>query len=138
MLLDRKALLTKQPLEKVKVDLGNDDFVYVKEMTGHERDLFEQSLSKEVVVDGKTEYKRALEDFRAKLAVCVICDENGNTILQPNDYVAFSRAIGIKRLEKIIAEAQKLNKISDEDKETLLKNSAPAQDDNSNSGSVEN
>jgi len=45
-LLDRKALLTKEKLEVVKVDLGKNEFVYVKQMTGRERDNFEQSILK--------------------------------------------------------------------------------------------
>ena len=88
--LTGKDLLTRQKLTQEKVDLGNDEFVYVREMTGRERDVFEQSLSKETIVDGKTEYKRALEDFRAKLAVCVLCDQDGNLLLTSKDYPELS------------------------------------------------
>ena len=43
-----------------------------------------------------------------------------------------------KRLEKIINVAQKLNAITEEDKEALVKNSEAVLDGNSNSDSVEN
>jgi hypothetical protein len=124
-LLDRAALLTKEKLEVVKVDLGNDEFVYVRQMTGHERDAFEQSLlkknrdSKGTVIG----YEQATEDFRAKLAVLTICDENGTLLLTPGDFKVLSMSMSAKRLETIINKAQELNKISEEDKENLVKNS---------------
>ena len=40
-------MLAKEELEIVKVDLGKGDYVYVRQMTGRERDRFEQSLIKE-------------------------------------------------------------------------------------------
>jgi hypothetical protein len=43
-----------------------------------------------------------------------------------------------KRLEKIINTSQKLNAITEEDKEAIVKNSKPEGEDNSNSVSVEN
>jgi len=124
-LLDRAALLTKEKLEVVKVDLGNDEFVYVRQMTGHERDAFEQSLlkknrdSKGTVIG----YEQATEDFRAKLAVLTVCDETGALLLTPGDYKVLSMSMSAKRLETIINKAQELNKISEEDKENLVKNS---------------
>jgi hypothetical protein len=124
----------------VKVDLGNEEFVYVRQMTGRERDQFEQSLVKEKKdADGKiVDYERSLEDFRAKLAVCTMCDEKGVAILKIGDYPILSQHMSARRLETIVNEAQKLNKISDKDKENLTKNSNPVQPDNSSSNSVEN
>lgn len=136
-ILDRKKLLSKDDLEKVKVDLGNDEFVYVRQMTGRERDNFEQSLLKKVTgPDGKVSYEQSLNDFRAKLAVCTLCDEQGNALLLPGDYPALSQAMSAAKLEKIVTEAQKLNKISEEDKEALVKNSEAVPDGNSTSDSV--
>ena len=137
-LLDRKKLLEKEKLEVVKVDLGKDEFVYVRQMTGRERDKFEQSLIKEVK-DNKgqvTGYDRALGDFRAKLAVVTLSDEDGKLLLNADDYPILSQNMSAARLEKIVNAAQKLNAISEEDKEALVKNSMPEQEDNSNSGSV--
>jgi hypothetical protein len=136
-ILDRKKLLSKDNLEKVKVDLGNDEFVYVRQMTGRERDNFEQSLLKKVTgPDGKVSYEQSLNDFRAKLAVCTLCDEQGNALLLPGDYPALSQAMSAAKLEKIVTEAQKLNKISEEDKEALVKNSEAVPDGNSISDSA--
>jgi len=138
-LLDRKTMLIRQKLGIEKVDLGEDEFVYVRQMTGRERDIFEQSLVKEIRDgDGKIErYERSMEDFRAKLVVCVVCDENGDLLLKPEDYPLLSQSMSAKRLEKIVEAAQTINKISDDDKKALVKNSEAGQDDNSNSGSVE-
>jgi len=139
-LLDKQALLQKEELEVVKVDLGKDEFVFVRQMTGHERDQFEQSLRREVK-DNKgtvTGYETALNDFRAKLAVVTMCDDKGVLLLEPRDYMLLSKSMSALRLEKIVNEAQKLNAISEEDKDVLVKNLKADQEDNSNSGSANN
>ena len=139
-LLDRRTLLEKEKMEVVKVEFEDGNFVYVRQMTGHERDLFEQSLLKKNRDNKGTiiGYEQSTEDFRAKLAVVTICDEGGNTILQPNDYGVLSRSMSAKKLEKIVNEAQKLNAITEEAKEDIVKNSDAVQDGNSISDSVEN
>lgn len=135
-LLDRKALLAKEKLEVTKVDLGDGNYVFVRQMTGRERDRFEQSLIKENK-NAEGGYEKTLEDFRAKLAVCTVSDEDGNLILQPGDFGILSQNMSAAKLEKIINTAQRINKISEDDKENLVKNSEVGQADNSNSGSVE-
>lgn len=139
-LLNRTQLLAKEELEIVKVEFENGDFVYVRQMTGHERDTFEQSLLKKTRDKKGTviSYEQATEDFRAKLAVVTLCDEKGALIMDKSDYVALSRNMSAKRLETIINEAQKLNKITEEDKEELVKNLEAVQDGSSISDSVEN
>ena len=139
-LLDRTALLTKEVLRVEKVEFENGDFVYVRQMTGRERDTFEQSLlkknrdSKGTVIS----YEQSTEDFRAKLAVVTVCDEAGKLVFTPLDYGTLSMNMSAKRLEKIVNEAQKLNAISEEDKEALVKNLEVGQADNSSSDSVKN
>ena len=137
-LLDRKALLSKEKLEIVKVDLGGDRIIYVKQMTGTERDRFEKSLLKEKmekkgVIVG---FEQATDNFRAKLAVCTACDAEGNLLLEPQDAERLGQVMSAYTLEKIVNAAQKLNAISAEDKEELVKNSVTAQDDNSSLGSA--
>lgn len=124
MLLNRDALLKKEELKKEKVDLGGGKFVYVRQMTGRERDRFEQSLLKEVKgPKGKVSYEKSLEDFRAKLAVNTVCDEKGNNLLEPDDTETLSTHMSAAKLEKIVDAAQELNKITEEDKEAIVKNS---------------
>ena len=138
-LLDRSKLLAKENLEIEKVELGEGDIVYVRQMTGRERDQFEASLlKKKTNAKGESTYEQNTEDFRAKLAVLTLCDEKGNSLLQPGDYSVLSQNMSAKRLEKIIIAAQKLNAITEVDKENLTKNSEADQDDNSSSGSAKN
>jgi len=137
--LNRVELLQKEELEKVEVKLAEGQIVYVRQMTGHERDSFEQSLLKEVKnTKGEvTGYDRALNDFRAKLAVATVCDENGKAVFLPEDYKLLSINMSAAKLEKIVNVAQKLNAISEQDKEEILKNSVVGQADNSSSDSAE-
>lgn len=139
-LLDKKKLLEKEKLQIEKVDLGNGEYVYVRQMTAHDRDVWERSVLKEKRnTKGQLEsYETVLEDFRAKLAVITVCDENGELLLEQKDYVTLSRNMSASRLEKIIAAAQKLNAITEEDKEELVKNSLAGQAGNSSFDSVDN
>jgi hypothetical protein len=138
--LTREILLAKEVLKIEKVEFENGDFTYVTQMTGRERDNFEQSLIKKIK-DKKgqvTGFEQITEDFRAKLAVCTVCDENGVLVFEKNDWSTLSQNISAAKLEKIVNAAQKLNAISEEDKEALVKNSEPDPENNSNSGSVVN
>lgn len=139
-LLSRKKLLEKQKLRIEKVNLKDGDFVYVKEMTAGERDLFEKSILKAKFGDDG-EFKgvdQSFDNYRAKLAVITICDENSNLLLSPEDYKELANNIGAHCLEEIINKAQELNAISPKDKKNLLKNSKAGQVVNSSLDSVEN
>lgn len=140
MLLDRNKLLARDTFKIEKVELENDDFVYVRQMSGHERDLFEKSIMKEVKDNtGRIiSYQQQLEDFRAKLVVNVICDETGKNLLKPEDYKLLSENMTATKLDKILAKAQELNKISESDKEAMIKNSEPGQSEDNTSESAGN
>jgi hypothetical protein len=131
--LTREKLLAKQKLEIEKVDLGGSDFVFVREMTGSERDAWEVSLLSE-----KEDDKKDLSDFRAKLVVHTACDEKGKFIFKSNDYKALSQNISGKRIKLIADAAGKINKVTIEDQDALVKNSEAAPSGNSTSGSVGN
>jgi hypothetical protein len=136
-LLNRSQLLEKEELEIEKIVFDDGNFICVRQMTGHERDLFEQSLIRKIKdAKGNITYEQATDDFRAKLAVVTVCNEKGESILLPGDFSLLSKNMSAKRLEKIINTAQKLNAITEEDKENILKNSEVGQADNSNSDSV--
>ena len=139
-LLNRENLLTREQLQVKEVSLGNDEFVYVRSMTGKERELFENSIRKVVKdEDGKiVKYESSLDSFRAKMAVMTVCDKDGNLLLKPEDIETLNESLSAARLAKIADAASELNKISDSDKEDLLKNSAAGKTGNSNSDSVEN
>lgn len=139
-LLTRQDLLKKEAVEVLKVDLGNDEFVYVRQMSGRERDRFERSLLK-TKKNAKGEIVGSednLEDFRAKLVAYTVCDEKGNLLLTVEDIPVLSQNMGFTKLDKIVEKAQELNRISEKDKEELTKNSEAGQAGDSSSSSAEN
>ena len=122
-LLDRSSLLKRDELKIEKVILSKDDFVFVREMTGRERDQFETSLIREVKrPNGEVEYVRSLEDFKAKLAVNSLCNEKGDLLLKPHDYQELSKNIAADKLQKIVEVALSLNGMGEEDLKKVRKN----------------
>ena len=139
-LLSKVELLQKEKLEIEKVEFSNGDYVFVRQMTGHERDMFEQSMLRKNR-DGKgnvISVETVMDDFRSKLAAITLCDEEGKPLLDVQDYKLLGNSMSAKRLEKIINISQKLNAITEEDKEEIVKNSSAEVADNSNSVSAEN
>ena len=139
-LLSKVELLQKEKLEIEKVEFSNGDYVFVRQMTGHERDMFEQSMLRKNR-DGKgnvISVETVMDDFRSKLAAITLCDEVGKPLLDVQDYKLLGNSMSAKRLEKIINISQKLNAITEEDKEEIVKNSSAEVADNSNSVSAEN
>ena len=116
MLLNRKSLLKKDVLEQKKVDLGDGEFVFIRQMSAREKDRFEQSLVKIIETRKGTDYKRSLEDFRAKLVVVTACDEKGNLLLHPEDVATLSTSMSADKIEKLVNVAQKLNNIRSEER----------------------
>lgn len=121
-LLSKDKLLRKQELKVEKVDLGNGDYVYVKQMTGRERDRFEASIVRQVRKGSRIEYEHDLCDFRAKLAVWTICDEQGNLLLSQEEYAQLSESMPAAVLERIVEVAQAINRIGPTDMEDAAKN----------------
>jgi hypothetical protein len=140
VLLTREDLLQKDDLKVEKVELSKG-YVFVREMTGHEKDVWEQSMLKQKPSGNKNkgvEYETTLDDFRAKLAVVTVCDADGNLLFKPEDYRMLNKMMSASNIEKIVAVAQRINAITQEEKDEILKNSEADQTDNSNSNSVEN
>jgi len=139
VLLTRENLLRKEVLKTVQVDLGGNQIVFVRQMTGREREQFENLLVKKISKGGKVvDYQQSMGDFRAKLAVNCLCDEKGKNLMQPGDYATLSQNMSASKLTKIADAAGKLNGITEEDKEELVKNSDSDQDVASSSASVKN
>lgn len=123
-LLTRDQLLQKDELLKEKVMLNeeNDEFVYVRQMTAHEKNIWEMSQLQRTGTGKNLAYNVVLDEYRAKLAVVTICDEEGNLLFRPTDFDLLSNAMSAAKLEKIVDVAQRLNAITEEDKEELTKN----------------
>jgi len=135
-LLNKEALLKGDDLKKEKVEL-EDGFVYVREMTAHEKNVWEHSLYKMTKDNkGRQNVEMNMDDYNSKLAVCTICDENGELIFNFNDYKTLRQKMSGARMDKIVEVAQRINGITDEEKENLLTSSEADQQDNSNSDSA--
>jgi hypothetical protein len=100
------------PTEEVPVPEWGGS-VFVRTMSGMERDAFEQSI-----VDSK---KRGLVNVRARLAVQVVCDSTGARIFTDTDADALGKKSG-KALDRIFDVAQRLSGIGAKDVEELEKN----------------
>lgn len=123
-LLSRAQLLTKEELkrEKVVLDEATDEYVFVRQMTGHEKSVWELSQVQKSGLGRKATYDVTLDDYRAKLAVVCVCDDEGALLFAPEDYKTLSLNISAAKLEKIVDAAQRLNAITEEDREEIVKN----------------
>lgn len=146
--LTKESLLEQQDvlaIEKVELQDGKGNVrghVFVREMTAKEKNTWELSLTKRLPKIGSREATTELnlEDYRAKLAICTLCDAQGvrSFDMKPNIIAALSEKLSASNMERIADAASKLNKITDEDQKELVKNSEADLDDNSNSGSAYN
>jgi hypothetical protein len=115
------AILTKEQIlsaddikrELVQVPEWGGD-VYVKAMTGTERDSFEASI---VEMRGKAQNVN-LKDIRAKLASISICDESGKRLFTDGDMQALAKK-SAAALQRVFEVAQRLSGIGDDDVKEL-------------------
>jgi len=126
-LLKREKLLKKGQFKIAKVELGDGDYVFVREMSGRERDAWEAKMLEGIPaekLDAITTGNMGdgLKDFRASLAVRTVCDEQGVLIFKPEDVAELSMNMGAGKLQKIAMEATRLNGISKKAQDDLVKN----------------
>lgn len=113
-MLNRDSILSSDDLPKELVSVpewGGD--VYVRTLSGTERDSFEQSM-----ITKKD--KPNLDNVRARFAVLTICDEAGVRLFSDAD----AKQLGDKSaaaLDRVFAVAQRLNGFSSSDVEELGK-----------------
>lgn len=142
--LTRESLLEEKDvlaIQRVELSRGH---VFVREMTASEKSIWERSLMKEVPILGarkgqpQTEFKTTLEDYRAKLAACTVCDSEGKLLFTMRDVKLLSNQLSASNMEAIADAASHLNKITQEDQDEMVKNSEAVPEDDSNSGSAAN
>src|SRR4051794_20112140 len=90
--------------------------VYLRTMSGTERDSFEQGI-----VDARKSGTE-LVNIRARLAVKTVCDQSGTRLFTDDDADALGKKSG-KALDRIFEVAQRLNGIGEKDVEELEGNS---------------
>ena len=118
-ILTREMILQADDLRRELVSIpewGGE--VYVRSLTGAERDQFEAGMMK-IVVGGTPVVK--LELARARLASLTMCDESGQRLFTEADVVALSGKCAAP-LERVFEAAGQLSGLSKADVEELAKN----------------
>jgi len=117
-ILTKDAILNAQDrqIEKVPVPEWGGE-VCVRSLSGAERDAFEAGCS-----DGKG--RMTLDNFRARLLVRAVCDENGAPLFNPKgeDLIRLGQK-SAKAMDRVFAKAKELSGFSKDDIEEYVKNS---------------
>lgn len=123
-MLTREDILKRAEIINIKEVTINDqgDVVYVKEMSGADRDAFEQLLVKQIGTGTDVKFQNAFDNFRGKLCVLTVCDEKGKLLFKPSEYLLFSQSLKAPEIDKIVKASQELNKISEEKLGESVKN----------------
>lgn len=127
-------LSTQDELAIEKVELKNAKgevrgHVFVREMMSKAKDTWEASMRKEMPAIGgargaQPELKMNLVDYRVKLAICTLCDEKGVLLFSMDKPTikALGEKISASNMEAIADAANKLNVITPEGQENVVKN----------------
>lgn len=129
----RDEILAADDLPLTKVELnapGWPKSVWVRVMTGTERDAYEES---QVSRNGK-DVRLNLANFRAKLLCMTLVDEKGERIFEDHDAAALGKKSSAV-LDKLYTVASRVNGLSAKDVEELTKNSGSATSGDSTSDS---
>lgn len=113
--LKREDILKVSDIQKQLVSVpewGGE--VYVKGLTGAERDKFESGMIENRGKDQKVN----LANIRAKLASLSICDEDGKRLFTESDVQALSQK-SATALQRVFEVAQKLSGLGNDDVEEL-------------------
>lgn len=121
--LTREAILDCSDLETEKVEIPQwGGYVFVRSLTGKERDDFESSC---VEIKGKRR-ETNLSNIRAKLVSLTTVDSEGKRLFSESD-VAELGSKNAGALDAIFSVAQRLSGLSEKDVNDLAKNSHPDQ-----------
>jgi hypothetical protein len=110
------ALKSRLKIEAVKID-GMAEPVYVRTLTGRERDAFESSC---FMTKGKNRELNT-ENLRAKLLVRSICDADGQRLFADADVVLLGD-MPADVLDALFAKAQELSGLGTKDVEEMVGN----------------
>lgn len=115
-ILSKEAILAVDdlPRETVHVSEWGGD-VYVRTMSGTDRDAFEASL---IGREGSKEGR--MENVRARLVALTLCDESGLRLFEDGEIAALGRK-SARALDRVFAVAQRLNGIGTEQADVAKK-----------------
>ena len=117
-MLNREQILQTEDLgfEEVEVKEWGGN-VRIRTMTGTERDAFESEIYE--LKGENVKFNR--ENFRARLLVRTIVDENNDRLFTDGDVLDLGKK-SAKVLDKLFSISQKLNGISAADRDEIIKN----------------
>jgi hypothetical protein len=121
--LNREAILGKTTLRRELVQVPEwGGAVYVREITGAERDRYEQSLITESHDrKGRTTRSMRLADARARLVALAACDAEGKALFTESDVPQLGK-LSAAALDRVFTVASRLAGLSDQDVEELAGN----------------
>ena len=108
------------PTEKVFVPEWTDQPLYIRSMSGKERDDFEQTL---LSMNDAGDRVQSIKNFRGQILARTLCEDKEGRIRIFTD--ADADALGEKSsaaLDKCLEAAKRLSGISEKDQENILKN----------------
>jgi len=117
-ILNKQAILEVKDIEIEQVDVPEwGGHVFVKGMTGMERDTFEASIVQQRGKDARVN----MVNIRAKLAAQTICDEEGLRLFNDKDVKALGKK-SANALQRVFDVAQRLSGITEDDVDELAEN----------------
>lgn len=111
-LLSKEAILAADDLPREIVSVPEwGGQVYVRTMTGTDRDAFEASLiTKDSGPSSQPSKDQRMHNVRARLVSLTLCAESGERLFQDGDIDALGRK-SARALDRVFAVAQRLNGI---------------------------
>lgn len=95
--------------------------VWVKCMSGSDRDTWEFSIFAERQKAEKEGRSFSIPNFRARLVAATLCNEKGERLFSNEEIVVLGNKSSAA-LESVFLAARRINKLRDEDVESLVKN----------------
>jgi len=127
MSLTRQEVLAADDLPRQEVQVPEwGGTVFVRVLSGTERDAFEQSVA------GPRGGAMNLANVRARLVVLCATDASGERLFTDKDVVELGKKSAVA-LDRVFLAAQKLNGMTDADVEEMAENSGTDQSDDSTS-----
>ena len=125
-ILTKDEILQADDIRKEKVEVPEwGGTVWVKTMSGTERDRFEASI-----ISAKGE--RNLVNLRAKIVAMSVIDESGKRLFTFEDALELGKK-SARALDRVFSVAQRLSGFTPQDVEELTKNSSAGPEENSSS-----